>query len=506
MAGKQTVIAVVIVLLTSILLTPVPTLRAQERVVRVGGGTGWQELLVRTGVELRSGRRGNAEVRLAGATYRPDGQTDLLLHFDEPRDRDVSGNYRLESPARTTERLARRGTSSGVFSPEAGHLRLRPAGDTLFTPGRVWGDFSIEFWLYPTRTAEGETVLLWEGGRSRGRTDIVPQEIRAAVSNRRLQWRFRNVFLPPEQSESEISLSSRTDLVPRTWQHHMLRYDSSTGMIEYLRDGSVEDITYATSSGTERGAVHFPYIGDASEDLVEVGRGLVGFLDELRISSTLREPPAPGLYPQSGGTAVTRPMDLGSTGARIARLDAEFIAPGTTAVHFYYRSANSRITLETAGLSDGWIPFEPGRELEPTAQGRFVQVRAELFPGGERSRTPRLVDIRVVYEPDLPPSPPARIVAIPGDGEVTLRWEGVPDADLQGYTVFYGTRSGRYFGSGASIGDSPVVIDDRTEVTIDDLDNGTLYFFTVASRDASSTTGESVLSSEVTARPSRLGR
>ncbi len=499
MAGKQTAITIVIVLLAS-------ALTAQERVVRVGGDMGWQELLVRTGVELRSGRRGNPEVRLAGAVYLTDAETDLLLHFDEPRNRDMSGNYRLEGPARTTDRLARRGTGSGVFSPQAGHLRLRPVGDTLFTPGRVWGDFSMEFWLYPTRTAEGETVLLWEGGRSLARTDIVPQEIRAAVSNRRLQWRFTNVFLPPDQSESEVSLSSRTDLVPRTWQHHMLRYDSSTGMLEYLRDGRVEDITYATSSGTERGAVHVPYIGDASEDLVEVGRNLVGFLDELRISSSLREPPAPGLYPQSGGTAVTRPIDLDSSGARIVRLDAEFIAPGTTAVHFYYRSASSRMSLETAGDDDGWIPFEPGRELEPTAQGRFVQVRAELYPGGERSRTPRLVDIRVVYEPDLPPSPPARIVAIPGDGEVTLRWEGVPDADLEGYTVFYGTRSGRYFGTEATIGDSPVAMDDRTEVTIDGLDNGTLYFFAVASRDASSTTGESVLSSEVTARPSRLGR
>ncbi|NBB90455.1 MAG: hypothetical protein GVY23_04520, partial [Spirochaetes bacterium] len=320
MVGKQIIIAVVILLLTSMFLTPMPTLGAQERIVRVGGGAGWQELLVRTGVELRSGRRGNPEVQLAGSTYRPDGETDLLLQFDALRDRDVSGNYLFESPPRTTERLTRRGSGSGVFSSEAGHLRLRPVGDTLFTPGRVWGDFSIEFWLYPTRTAEGETVLLWEGGRSQGRTDIVPQEIRAAVSNRRLQWRFRNVFLPPEQSESEISLSSRTDLVPRTWQHHMLRYDSSTGMLEYLRDGRVEAITYATSTGTERGAVYFPYIGDASEDLVEVGRNLVGFIDELRVSSALREPPAPGLYPSDGGTAVTRPIDLGSRGARIVRL------------------------------------------------------------------------------------------------------------------------------------------------------------------------------------------
>jgi hypothetical protein len=97
-------------------------------------------------------------------------------------------------------------------------------------------------------------------------------------------------------------------------------------------------------------------------------------------------------------------------------------------------------------------------------------------------------------------------VAIPGDGEVTLRWNAVPEADLQGYTVFYGTRSGRYFGTEASVGASPALIGERTEVTIDGLDNGTLYYFAIASRDASSTTGESVLSSEVTARPSRLGR
>jgi hypothetical protein len=98
------------------------------------------------------------------------------------------------------------------------------------------------------------------------------------------------------------------------------------------------------------------------------------------------------------------------------------------------------------------------------------------------------------------------VVAIPGDGSVSLRWEGVPERDLTGYTVFYGTRSGRYFGTGASIGASPARVGESTEVTIDGLENGTLYYFAVASRDASNEDGESVLSSEVTARPSRLGR
>lgn len=499
MAGKQTAITLLVMLLASVLA-------AQERVVRLGGGDGWQEVLLLSGVELERGHRGNPEIRLSGAAYRPDAETDLLLHFDGPVERDASGTYRLETPMRTTDRVMRRGDAAGVFSPEAGHLRLRPVDGALFSPGRVWGDFTMEFWLYPTRTAEGETVVLWEGARSGAEATVVPQTVRVSISDRGLVWRFRNVFLPPERSQFEISLATRTDLVPRTWQHHMLRYDSATGLLEYLRDGRSEDIAYATSTGTERGAVYFPYIGDASEDLLEIGRDLVGFLDELRLSSAFREPPELGFYAPSGGTLVTRPLDLRSPGSRIVRLDAEALTPGTTAVHFYYRTAATRADLSIADPDDGWIPFEPGEELPAPVQGRFVQIRAELFPDGERRRTPRLIDLRVVYEPDLPPSPPAGVVAIPGDGEVTLRWEAVPEADLQGYTIFYGTRPGRYFGTGASVGASPALIDERTEVTIDGLDNGTLYYFAVASRDASSTTGESVLSSEVTARPSRLGR
>jgi hypothetical protein len=499
MAGKQTTIALLIFLIASV--AP-----AQERVARVGGAEGWQDLLLQSGVELQRGRRDNLEVVLSGAAYRPDAETDLLLRFDETTRRDATGTYELDVAPRITSRVSRRGSAAAVFAPEDERLRLEPVTAALFSPNRVWSDFSIEFWLYPTRAAEGETILVWEGARSRGTTEVVSQEIRASIANRRLVWRFRNVFLPPDQSELEIILESRTDLVPRTWQHHLLRYDAETGLLEYLRDGRTEAVTYATSSRSERGTVYFPYIGDASKDTVEVGESLVGFLDELRVSSAFREPPDLGHYEPFGGTVVTRPLDLGSGAARVVRFDAEYAAPQTAAVHLYYRAAESRNTLRAADPDTGWTPFEPGREVQNPVQGRFIQLRAELYPGGERRSSPRLFELRVVYEPDLPPSPPTGLVAVPGDGEVTLRWNAVPEPDLTGYTVFYGTRSGRYFGTGAEIGSSPATIGERTEVTLDGLENGTLYFFAVASRDASSTAGESVLSSEVTARPSRLGR
>lgn len=501
MAGKQTAS------ITLALLLLAAVLPGQERTVRLGGPNDWQqELTLRAGIELEPGFRDYREVRLAGAVHRPDADTDLLLHFDEAHGRDATGRYELAGDVATTTRVARRGTGAAAFRDGADPLRVRPIDDAMFTPGRVWGDFTIEFWLYPTRTAEGETVLLWEGARSRAGTTVVPQGIRATVSDRRLVWRFRNVFLPPDQSELEIALESRTDLVPRTWQHHMLRYDSSSGLLEYLRNGRSEDIAYATSSGTERGAVFFPYIGDASDAVVEIGRSLVGFVDEMRVSQAFREPPELDFYTAGGGTVITRPVDLGSPGARLQRVEARYRAPGTSAVHFYYRSADTRTALAAADPDADWTAVEPGRALPDGVRTRFVQLRAELYPDGERRRSPRLIDIGVVYEPDVPPAPPSRVVAIPGDGEVTLRWQRVPEPDLTGYTVFYGTRSGRYFGTEASIGSSPVAVGEQTEVTIDGLDNGALYYFAVASRDASSTSGESVLSSEVTARPSRLGR
>lgn len=499
MAGKQTAIALIIFLAASLL-------SAQQREVRVGGAAGWGDVLMRSGVETRVGKRNNPEFVLAPASYRPDADTELLLHFDEPQNRDATGRYRLEAQPRITERVSRRGAGAAVFSTRDAGLELRPAEQGLFSPNRVWGDFTIEFWLYPTKAGEGETVLVWEGARSRGTTEVVPQEIRAAVSNRRLVWQFKNVFLPPDQSELDIRVSSRTDLVPRQWEHHLLRYDSETGLLEYLRDGRSEDIAYATSSRTERGSVYFPYIGDASDDVVDIGAGLVAFLDELRVSSVYRDPPDLGHYAPEGGSVVTRPLDLGSTGAHVRTLAADYTAPGSSAVHFYYRTADEQTRLAAADPEDGWIPFEPGSALDEAKRARFVQLRADLFPGGERRQSPRLFELSVRYEPDLPPSPPMGLVAIPGDGEVTLRWRDVPEPDLTGYTVFYGTRSGRYFGTDAAIGDSPTFIGDRTEITIDGLDNGTLYFFAVASRDAASRIGESVLSSEVSARPSRLGR
>jgi len=98
------------------------------------------------------------------------------------------------------------------------------------------------------------------------------------------------------------------------------------------------------------------------------------------------------------------------------------------------------------------------------------------------------------------------VMAVGGDGSVTLHWAAVPENDIVGYRVYYGSKPGRYFGTDAIQGASPVDVGKVNEITIDGLTNGRLYYFSVASYDASGISPQTVLSSEVSARPRGMSR
>ena len=102
--------------------------------------------------------------------------------------------------------------------------------------------------------------------------------------------------------------------------------------------------------------------------------------------------------------------------------------------------------------------------------------------------------------------PRAFINAEPGDGQVTLSWRPVAVADAAGYIIYYGKSSGNYTGVNSNLGDSPIDVGSTTEVTLEGLENGTLYYFTVVTYDSASLNHLSTFSKEVIARPSRLGR
>ena len=72
---------------------------------------------------------------------------------------------------------------------------------------------------------------------------------------------------------------------------------------------------------------------------------------------------------------------------------------------------------------------------------------------------------------------------------VTLRWQANQEPDISGYNVYYGTSSRNY--------GAPIPVGNTTSHTVDNLTEGTTYYFAITATDTSN--NESGYSSEVTA-------
>jgi hypothetical protein len=489
-----------VALMALLSLTP---LEARQNRISLGVEDGWRDLAATDGVHLVDGKRGFSDIVLLDGEYAPQDDTDLLMHFNNAAV-DVAGGYATtEGADQTSTRMSRMGTGAGVFGSGDRGVILTPLPGSMFSPGTSWGDFSIEFWLYPATLGEGDTVLAWRGSRQ-GNGRIIPQVVLCSISDRKLAWRFENVFLPPDLSEVIIEVSGRSGLIPRTWHHHLLRFDNTTGLLEYLIDGVPEAIAHVTASGHEDESLYNPLIGDAAVGELEVGPTLNGLLDELRLSRSFNEQPFVDTYAQRTGTAMTGVFDLEFSSSWLTSIDAEAATPGDTEVLFYYRLGEDvRSRQEVIGP---WTPFTPGEVFSPDTRGRYVQILVELFPDGHGQKTPSVSNLNIRYEPDLPPHPPAWVEIAPDDGALSVSWQASTDSDVSGYLVYYGSKPGQYFGTESATGPSPIDAGGSTAVNLEGLENGRLYYVAIVSYDGGSPPHMSGFSREEAARPSTMHR
>jgi hypothetical protein len=480
-----------------------------EQSLELGRDQLWRDMGAYDGVVSVPGRWGFQDLTLDQGSYRADADTELLLHFDRASEGDASGAWRFSgsgSPGPLIlEAAAAIGTGGAAFQSRGDGVTLAGPPDSLFSPGSVWGDFTIEFWLHPATLANGETVLSWEGGVREG-GGIAAQALRAVFRDRRLVWEAGGLFTLPGGRRLPFTVTGIRQLLPRVWHHHLLRFDSRLGLLEYALDGDVEAVVHTTDTGREKGEVAVPMIGSALSGPLAVGPRYTGFLDELRVSRRFIEAPSLARFPGRAGTAVSRLLDLGHAGTRVVRIETVQSTPSDSAVFCYYRLSDElgRPASASAGVDAGWIPFAPGAGLPDTARGRYLQVMAELFPDGGRAEAPSLSSIRIFYEPHLPPLAPAGLTATPGNGKVTLSWRRVDDPEVQGYEIYYGSAPGSYFGVGAAQGTSPLDAGNVTQMEITGLENGALYYFSVTAYDGAEPRQRSLFSVEVGARPSRI--
>jgi hypothetical protein len=458
----------------------------------------------------------------------------MILSFDEAGPggfADQTGNYRISgAPSLTAagRQWAREGAGAVRFSGETEPaLTVFPQNPhALFSPGGPVRDFSMEFWLYPFNAENGEQILFWTSARQIRPGEFLYQYIQGMFVRNRLRWTFTDFFSGPATARlPPLSLTSLSPLVPQTWSHHLIRFDADTGRVEYVVNGKLEGAVYATASGREGGEVYTPVLG--REGQLVLGGHYTGIMDEFRTYRGYVESPSLSRYPREGGRAETLPLDLGERNTRVLKVEGRggrFSAIGASgsagrvyheydgtgnfrfsdnsALQFFIRSGNN--PYNWTGGEPEWLPFMPGEELSGAVQGRFVQVAADFYPSGDGETTPYLDEIRIIYQTPEPPAPPALVYAAARDGAVDLSWRANPAPEVEGYLVYYGESPGDYFGEAALLGSSPINVGKRTSIHIDGLQNGRLYFFSVAAYDRLNGDFPGAFSREVSARPLRM--
>jgi len=478
-------------------------LPARENRVELGGTHGWADRLVSAAnLDLASGRRDMQQLVLRQGGYLAGPDTELYIDFDTSGFRDDTGNYTVTGREEGTESHGYRGAAA-VFRGSQDGLLLHSRRAGMFSPGAVWDDFTIEFYLYPAALSDREQILHWRGSLGNG-ADAVAQQLIVEVRNRSLVFRFDNMFFSPDGTPLKLEVPGRDGLIPRRWNHHMLRYDADTGLLEYLVDEVPQEVLHMTSSGTESGDTARVRIGSGSSAELLVGSRFTGFMDELRVERSFVDAPSRAALVNGNGLAVSRVIDLGRSTARLSRIDAEYATPGATDIFFEYRIGENRVGMDAVDAE--WARFTPNQDMESMPRGRYLQVRAELFADGDLERTPSITSISPVYESPPPPAPPVRVMAEAQDGAVRLQWSPVLDPEIEGYVVYYGTQSGRYFSGDSDLGLSPLDVGRTTDIEITGLENGRLYYFAVAAYDRAGPVYETVPSREVNARPTRHAR
>jgi len=401
---------------------------------RFGGKEGWQG--VRTqGIRTTTAWRGADALAISSIHRNPytDSQSEhnlnaidifLLAGYEDIEN--LSGLYRIEGEYEISRQVSARGETSIRFEPSG--IKLFPTPKAMWTAGRDWGDFTLEFWLNPTNLNDGELLFLWKGRTAYGE----PQYLRARVENRRIIWDFENFFRHGADRSLIMQLRS-TPLVPEEWRHHRIRYKSddsspgpsgaSPGLLEYLVDNIPADSIHTTPTGTESPEVFTPKIGSLSREPLLLAPDFNGYIDEVHLSSVFNTNPVPKNFSNSNsisfGIGYTDVIDSGYLGSEITAFRAYYDAPGSSQIRFFLQAMSNRDETQHVGFPNpynpDWVeiklsteednPLSSGNwrswEAEHTISGRFFVVGYILEPDIDADTSPVLSALEIEYEPYL---------------------------------------------------------------------------------------------------------
>lgn len=472
---------------------------ADETVFELGGNTGWEKLVHAENISFTRGRFGLTAVQLNSEKLMLNELSDLFLNFDSRETKDEAGNYRIISSSflQGSPAQSKYGTGSALCTPQskAAALVLKPLAGSFFAGDEVLASFTIEFWIKPEVSDAGSSIFRWQSSLAEN-AKIIYQHIGAMLIQNKLEWNLNGVWQKAEQG-LDITIKSKSNILPEQWSHHLLSYNSETACLEYRMNGHIEAIEFLTASRHEGAEILYAKLGKGK--LVEIGKNYSGYLDEFKVKRSADETQhastAKALFeklPLSGGRFESKIIDAGGNYAHALQLITDEYKPTQTDIRYYIRTSNE--AFNWTAEEPRWVEVLPNCTLKNFV-GRYFQIAAVLYPDGRGEKSPVLNSVKLEYESDPLPFPPQSVYAQGTDGAVELSWTPSIHFDTEGYVVYYGERSGEYFYY------EPRNVGNVLSCKIDGLKNGRLYFFAVAAYDKAGAQNPGSFSHEVWARP-----
>lgn len=475
-------------------------------VLSAGRGDGFRGCVL-SNVQAVADQDGTRAVRLADNRYRPDANTELLLHFDALRSTRTAwqyGKYTINTSQTPLDFAApRTGSGCARYVIPSHRTLIQPGRGALLAETQDIGSFTFEFFIFPYSTASEEVVFERYGTWMDAQGRAVSGGIRCLFQEDRLRWEFVRFFRDLRGNMTRVEIETPRSLKLRAWQHIALSFSHFSGKMVLRVNGEETAVRWVTDSGVYGGSPLIPAFHARLSQPAVLGGSFRGKLDEFRISSVARVQFLIHPFVDLPGAVVSAVHDLRNNLAVLDRVDWSADNPAGSAVIVEYRISARPFRRNDA--APAWQRVLSGqRNFQGAASGRFFQWRARLL-GVEQGRfSPVLRDISWSYRLPDTPLAPVGLKAEAGDGRITLSWK--PNMDgVAGYMIYLGTEKGEYLHPLTPITVRLEQLDRQNpRYVIYGLENDRLYYIAVRAFVGESSRRLSPFSMEVYARPSFL--